>query len=787
MPALIIAFFAFVIAWWVHRTMLVNTLRRDVEQLRKDVTRLRALLDQRTTPPEGSPRAEHATSTAIEPTPPAVDIALAPVSRAVTPRATTDSTADRPRELATASVPTEPTGSTTPTHPPARQGVAATARTQPAADSAAGPSIEAFVGGRVMLVAGIVVVLCGLAFFLKFAFDRNWIGPPMRIALGAALGATALIAGERIRRRGLVAFGHALMGGGLGALFLTNFFAAVRYGLFERPLAFAIAAGITALAAWLAVVRNAPLLAHLGFFGGFLAPAMLGENLRELGPLASWLMLLDVGLLAVLWFRPWRGFELSALASSLGYYIHWNGFARAIDPAATGLCIAGIALALLATSCVPAIAARRTIHPQALWTAGIASLYAVIAAGDVMFPAHRDALGWGIVGLACALFGCAHALSRRVPHDLRGRNTLRLFGVLLLGIAIPIVFRSDAIAPAWALAGVVTIASWRRRQQFGFHACGVAMLVCAVVRLLAHHQPLHFHPFTPLWNGPFVTHAFVLCALVVGGRLLARRNAAEDGWPQVVAATLTLAGLWAFVPLVAAEAWLSFSIGHETIRGRPDFEPRALEHAKIAATLAVTTYTALLAWALRRARTPAPAASVAMLGPIAGTLAFALMLAINTHAAEFTPFLNPVFLGSITTLGVAVLLQAKLSMPTGRLARYGAMIVALALLAGEFAAYAELEPVGDEGRSDLRFFAQLGISITWALYAATLIVFGFKRALADLRWAGLCVFAVTVGKVFLIDMAGLAAAYRIGSFMGLGLVLVAASALYQRMRPQPTN
>ena len=41
--------------------------------------------------------------------------------------------------------------------------------------------------------------------------------------------------------------------------------------------------------------------------------------------------------------------------------------------------------------------------------------------------------------------------------------------------------------------------------------------------------------------------------------------------------------------------------------------------------------------------------------------------------------------------------------------------------------------------------------------------------------------AVTILKVFLIDMANLTGAYRAFSFIGLGLVLVAIGWLYQRI------
>jgi len=44
------------------------------------------------------------------------------------------------------------------------------------------------------------------------------------------------------------------------------------------------------------------------------------------------------------------------------------------------------------------------------------------------------------------------------------------------------------------------------------------------------------------------------------------------------------------------------------------------------------------------------------------------------------------------------------------------------------------------------------------------------------------VLAVLVGKVFLLDMQELERGYRIASFVGVGILLLAVSLLYQRER-----
>ena len=59
--------------------------------------------------------------------------------------------------------------------------------------------------------------------------------------------------------------------------------------------------------------------------------------------------------------------------------------------------------------------------------------------------------------------------------------------------------------------------------------------------------------------------------------------------------------------------------------------------------------------------------------------------------------------------------------------------------------------------------------------------FGIWLRSQPARLASAAVTALTVGKVFLIDMADLTGVWRALSFIGLGLVLVGIGWLYQRL------
>jgi uncharacterized membrane protein len=74
----------------------------------------------------------------------------------------------------------------------------------------------------------------------------------------------------------------------------------------------------------------------------------------------------------------------------------------------------------------------------------------------------------------------------------------------------------------------------------------------------------------------------------------------------------------------------------------------------------------------------------------------------------------------------------------------------------------------------------LALSMAWAVYALVLLGVGMARASAILRWTSLVLVLVTVGKVFLYDLAELEDLYRVASLMGLALSLIAISLAYQR-------
>ena len=112
--------------------------------------------------------------------------------------------------------------------------------------------------------------------------------------------------------------------------------------------------------------------------------------------------------------------------------------------------------------------------------------------------------------------------------------------------------------------------------------------------------------------------------------------------------------------------------------------------------------------------------------------------------------------------------------------------------AGAFLVYALSVAVVDEfqryvgASSDiegLRKQAQVALSILWAALGGGAFVVGIVTRMGLLRASGLALLGAATTKVFLYDLAALDATYRVPSFIGLGLLLLASSYAYQRLRP----
>jgi uncharacterized membrane protein len=150
---------------------------------------------------------------------------------------------------------------------------------------------------------------------------------------------------------------------------------------------------------------------------------------------------------------------------------------------------------------------------------------------------------------------------------------------------------------------------------------------------------------------------------------------------------------------------------------------------------------------------------------------------------------------AIAVLGGVAWYGSRRKDETGRTAATVSLIalnlLALVALSREVADYYALEmanlnprrrwdPSEWANRQHAKIARDFTYSALWMAYGAMLMVVGFWRRSAFVRWQALALIAFTIGKVFLYDVSELDRGYRIVSFIVLGALLLAISFLYQR-------
>jgi uncharacterized membrane protein len=141
----------------------------------------------------------------------------------------------------------------------------------------------------------------------------------------------------------------------------------------------------------------------------------------------------------------------------------------------------------------------------------------------------------------------------------------------------------------------------------------------------------------------------------------------------------------------------------------------------------------------------------------------------------------------MATLAIAAMLAARAFLPPRdeerRWAGFGAAIAVIYAASIAFVDIFQAQVGGPVPTEELEKQAQVALSVLWALIGAGATFAGLRLGRIELRLGGLALLGLVTLKVFIIDLAALDIAYRVLSFVALGVLLLIAAYLYTRMRP----
>jgi uncharacterized membrane protein len=279
----------------------------------------------------------------------------------------------------------------------------------PAEPPPAGPSWEERLGARLPVWIGAIALVLAAAFLVKLSFDKGWIGPTVRVTLGALFGVSLLVGGELMRRSSRQ-IAQGLTAAGIAVMFVVELAAVHLYHLIGPATGFALMALTTATAVALALLHG-PFVALLGLVGGFLTPVLVSTGQPDAPLLFGYLALLQAGLLAVSRRRGWWPLGGLTVLAALAWALGWTaGPFGAADAAVVGtFLVVAVVGALLAS----AGSGERFGQPLAGWIRAVAAGGALVVAGVLAVRAEYGLVEWGFLGLLAA--GCL-VLARLWPE-----------------------------------------------------------------------------------------------------------------------------------------------------------------------------------------------------------------------------------------------------------------------------------------------------------------------------------------------------------------------------------
>ena len=672
-----------------------------------------------------------------------------------------------------------------------------------------GVSSEFAVASQWLLRIGVITLLFGIGFFLKYSIDNGYLGPAARVGLTVITGLGMLVGGTRLLGRRYHALGQGLMGGGLAALYCAVFAAHQMFDLIGAVPAFGLMVLVTVLAGGIAVVFDSMLVAVLGIIGGYATPFMLESIPTSLTPLLTYLLVLGGGVLGLCFRKNWPLVNLLAFVGTWGLVVPAIGDPKLSTPDQfwdVFPFLVGYFL-LFSTATFLFMIVRGAKSDLFDLLALLANAAVFFTVGSRMIDqTYGEAYGRqpiALLAVAMAAFYAAHVwivLQRRLIDRELVVSFLGLASFFVT-ITMPLVLSGQWVTASWAIQAVIMLWMAERLGSRFLRLAATAVLGLVLCRFFLLDLGRTFRPgsvvddmplseFAVTLLGRIISFGIPIASLGIAAWFFRRAAAAEAAgladreMPIVAGNDIGTVPLPSLVEVaVAAIVAMGIFYLHLEVDRTVGFLHMPLRLPMLTILWiggAMFLFSRIRAWGEAIGIPLFVAAVAAVLLKVflwdlpSWGLApdFVYAGAWTGHAA----LMRLVDFGAVTGFLVAITALATTSKPLATLRKVSAVAaVAMLLIWSTLEVNSYLTTFAPGLRAG-------GVSITWALFALAFLITGIRSRLAALRYCGLALFATVAVKVFTSDLDSLDSFYRIVAFLILGVLLLLGSFFYLRFR-----
>jgi uncharacterized membrane protein len=619
--------------------------------------------------------------------------------------------------------------------------------------------------GRVMAWTGGVAVVLGIVFLLAIGVSNGWIGEGARTVLAGIGSAVLLAIGAMLReRKAHTDAAFAASAAGIAGLFVTITVAARVYELVPSLAGVTLALAVGGIATALALRWRSQGLAALGILGAIAAPLLADAPLD--GGTTAILFVAVAAAAGVLLWQRWDWLGIATLAVSLPQWAVYVATDASLASATLTLIAFGVLGAAVAVGNDVRTSTER-VRPIPAFLLGMNGI-ALALVGWIAFEGMGDPTA-GKIWLA-ALAAVHIAVGVAGPRFARMTSDLGLLslvlGIVLADIAFGLAANDFVLTAGWAATSIGFAALLRRaapgsrNEQLASGGLGAHLTLTTAVAF-AGGGSLDALAYGQGFDGVGVAGiAALAAALLCSARLTSGRGieGVLDWRIPLDSLGLATVALLTAMTLDSEQlvlAWIGEVVILTAIAHRFD--------DKLSGWGAVGFLTLTTLYALADIVPPVSLVT-GLADPLVATMVAGGIATAASIAARYLPDLDVPELGPVlTTTSVLMLL-------------YLASCLVVTPFESGNAADSTLLSAHQQG--------QMALSVFWAVAGVGALLVGLRRDHRVVRYAALALLGVTVTKVFLFDLATLTSVYRVVSFIALGLLLLVAAFVWQRLRPQ---
>ena len=349
--------------------------------------------------------------------------------------------------------------------------------------------LEFRIGGTWLNRIGVVAVVLGMAFFLKYSFENDWIGPTGRIFLGILSGMVMMFAGEKLHQC-YPGYAQGLIGGGSLAMFFSIYAGYQFYLLIPPFVAFSFMVLIMVYTVFMAVRKDSRAIGVLGIIGAYLAPFLVGSEDPSLWLLYAYLILLTLGVLGVSIYKKWVVFQyLSFIFNQLIFAFMWMavtwGYAyeNFVAPSYLFLC-ANFFIYLGIVSVYNIRTKKKSTRRDISLILMNGFLFFAWSADVLEYTFVMDFMGFYAVFVALVYLYLGKMAYKLHKEDKGQVYSLFLLAFVLITLAIPIQFSDASVGLGWLVEAVGLAYLARRLDAPKVLKCGLVVLVLGMMATL---------------------------------------------------------------------------------------------------------------------------------------------------------------------------------------------------------------------------------------------------------------------------------------------------------------